>query len=176
MNLSYALLGALLLIVGTASAQDEAAVAPAAGACGSEKHRQFDFWLGHWDVTSGGQPAGRNHIELIHGGCVLAEHWVSTEGDFAGSSLNMYDKANDKWHQTWVDTGGTLLELDGGFTDGNMVMSGTRPGPDGQAVTNRITWTRNEDGSVRQHWETSTDGETWTTAFDGLYVREAGQK
>jgi hypothetical protein len=165
-----ALLAPLFLAGSMAFAQDQAPEAPAA-ACGTEKHRQFDFWLGHWDVTAGGQPAGKNHIELIHNGCALAEHWVSAAGDFAGSSLNMYDRANDKWHQTWADTSGTLLELDGGFADGKMVMSGTRPGEGGQTVTNRITWTPNEDGSVRQHWETSTDGANWTTAFDGLYVK-----
>jgi hypothetical protein len=175
MNVSNALLGTLLLVAAAAFAQDETPPA-AAEACGTEKHRQFDFWLGRWNVTASGQPAGTNHIELIHNGCALAEHWVSAEGAFAGSSPNMYDQANDKWHQTWVDTSGILLELNGGFADGKMVMSGTRPGPDGQAVTNRITWTPNEDGSVRQHWETSTDGEHWTTAFDGLYAREGARE
>ena len=39
----------------------------------------------------------------------------------------------------------------------------------------RITWTPNADGSVRQHWETSTDdGKTWKTSFDGLYRHPPG--
>ena len=50
-------------------------------------------------------------------------------------------------------------------------MSGSRPGPDGSQVIHRITWTPNEDGSVRQHWQTRRDGDAWNTAFDGLYVR-----
>ena len=142
-----------------------------ASACESEKHRQFDFWIGEWDVTANGKPAGRNRIEIRHGGCALAEHWVSTRSDFSGSSLNAYDQATDRWHQTWVDATGTLLELDGGLEDGRMVMSGSRPGEDGATVIHRITWTPNEDGSVRQHWQTSSDGNSWSTAFDGLYVR-----
>ena len=37
---------------------------------------------------------------------------------------------------------------------------------------NEITWTPNADGSVRQHWRISADGgKTWTTSFDGKYVR-----
>jgi hypothetical protein len=52
-----------------------------------------------------------------------------------------------------------------------MVLSGDRPQADGTVATDRITFTPNDDGSVRQHWETSTDGKTWTTAFDGHYVR-----
>ena len=171
-----ALLTLLLLAAAVAHAQDEAtgeeaAPPPPPKPCTSEKHRQFDFWVGSWDVTANGQPAGHNDITLVHGDCALSENWKSAGGAFTGSSLNIYDQANDKWHQTWVDVTGTLLELDGGLVDGKMVLQGKRPGPDGQAVINRISWTPNEDGSVRQHWETSTDGENWTTAFDGHYVK-----
>ena len=169
--IALALLAPLLVL-----AQDETPQPPLAAPkpCSSEQHRQFDFWVGTWEVTQNGQPTGRNHIELVHGDCALAEHWVSAGGNFSGASLNIYDQANDKWHQTWVDTGGTLLELNGGLEDGSMVLSGARPGPDGAEVINRISWTPNTDGSVRQLWESSPDGETWTVAFDGLYIR-AGQ-
>ena len=141
--------------------------------CSSVMHRQFDFWLGHWTVTAGGQLAGQNHIESLHDGCVLAEHWESAQGNFSGSSLNMYDAANGQWHQTWVDTSGTLLRLDGGLSDGQMVLEGTRPGPGDTVIAHRISWTPSEDGTVRQHWEThSGDGE-WNTVFDGLYTRKS---
>jgi hypothetical protein len=171
------LLVILLLTASTAFAQEDAPAPetapppPPPAPCVSDNHRQFDFWVGSWDVTANGQPAGHNEIELVHGDCALSENWVSAGGAFTGSSLNMYDQANDKWHQTWVDVTGTLLELDGAFIDGKMVLKGKRPGPGDATTINRITWTPNEDGSVRQHWETSTDGETWATAFDGLYVK-----
>ncbi|CAN5170593.1 hypothetical protein BH11PSE14_BH11PSE14_24070 [soil metagenome] len=62
--------------------------------CASAEHRQFDFWLGDWQV---------------------------------------FDKT-------------------------------------GVVQRERITWTPNADGSVRQFWESSSDdGKRWTTAFDGLY-------
>jgi len=42
-------------------------------------------------------------------------------------------------------------------------------------VVNRTIWTPLPEGDVRQHWERSTDnGATWTTVFDGRYVRRAG--
>lgn len=34
-----------------------------------------------------------------------------------------------------------------------------------------ITWTSNEDGTVRQHWRASKDGKTWQDVFDGIYSR-----
>lgn len=148
---------------------------PAPPSCDSEKHRQFDFWVGEWNVTTNGQPAGHNRITLVYGDCALREDWSSVT-PYRGGSFNIYDRANDKWHQTWVDSAGTLLELDGGMVDGKMVLTGQRPGPDGSMTINRITWTPNDDGSVRQLWETSTDGETWTAAFDGLYVPVDGSE
>ncbi len=163
----------LCVIPCLAFAQDteEAAPAQPPPPCSTEQHRQFDFWVGTWDVTQNGQPAGRNEIRLVHGDCALSENWASANGAFTGASLNMYDQATDRWHQTWVDTTGNLLELNGGLEDGSMVLSGKRPSQQGGEVLNRITFTPNEDGSVRQHWELSNDGENWTTAFDGLYVK-----
>ena len=53
-----------------------------------------------------------------------------------------------------------------------MVMEGRAPGEDPAVLERqRITWTPEGD-EVRQVWETSADdGQTWTTAFDGLYRR-----
>jgi len=139
--------------------------------CADEAHHQFDFWVGTWEVTNAqGQVVGTNEISSILGGCVLLEEWQSA-GPYSGKSLNIYDAANDKWHQTWVDNGGLLLELDGKLVDGNMVMKGRRPGQDGTEVLHRITWAPLEDGDVRQTWDTSADdGGTWTTLFNGLYT------
>ena len=108
--------------------------------CADEAHHQFDFWVGTWEVSNAqGNVVGTNRISSILGGCVLFEEWQSA-GPYSGKSLNIYDAATDKWHQTWVDNGGLLLELDGKLVDGNMVMQGHRPGQDGSEVLHRITW------------------------------------
>jgi hypothetical protein len=40
----------------------------------------------------------------------------------------MYDAARQVWHQTWVDSSGTLLLLEGGLRGKSMVLEGqTRP-------------------------------------------------
>lgn len=141
-----------------------ASPATPAGPCDTPAHRAFDFWIGEWQVERpDGTVVGRNRIESSHGGCSLHEEYVS--GAYTGESLNTYDAARGVWHQTWVDIGGTLLVIEGGLRDGNMVLEST---------LNRITWTPNADGTVRQHWEvrTAPDAE-WTTAFEGLYRRVA---
>jgi len=164
-----------LFIALAANAEEPASGSPAlAAACSSAAYRQFDFWIGDWDVTSAGQPAGTNSIQPIHGGCALKENWQgSGEGGISGSSFNIYDQATGKWHQTWVDSSGTLLLLDGGLVDGSMLLNGQKPARDGSGIVqHRISWTPNPDGSVRQLWEASKDeGDSWTVLFDGLYSR-----
>lgn len=175
-SLMKALLALLLFVPLLCAAQEEPA-APAAPPCSAPEYRQFDFWIGDWDVTSDGQPAGTNRIHKIHGGCALQENWQGAgEGGISGSSFNLYDKATSRWHQSWVDGGGTLLLLDGGLVDGVMTLSGKRPARDGSGmVLHRIQWTPNADGSVRQLWEASKDeGANWNVLFDGLYVRRTG--
>ena len=166
----------LLLVPLASNAQDEEPTGTSAAAvCSSEKYRQFDFWIGDWDVSSNGKAAGTNSIRAIHKGCALQENWQgSGEGGISGSSFNIYDRANDKWHQTWVDAGGILLELNGGFFDGKMVLSGERPSRDGSGTSlHRISWTPLEDGVVRQLWEVSKDsGRSWSVLFDGLYEKQ----
>ena len=141
----------LALFASPAIAQDDAPAAPPASPCAGDEYRQFDFWIGHWTVTQNDQPAGSNHIEAIDGGCALAENWTSANAGFTGHSLNSYDRVTGEWHQTWVDSGGTVLKLDGGLENGSMVLSGAGMTADGKTITNRITWTPAENGTVRQH-------------------------
>lgn len=130
----------------------------------------FDFWVGNWEVTAQGRLAGWNHIEPILGGRVLQENYT-TPGKYAGHSFNIYNAAEQRWEQYWVDVTGLTLHLTGGLNEaGAMVLQGKRTTMEGAKVVDRITWTPNDDGTVRQHWQTSADGgATWTTAFDGLY-------
>ncbi len=136
--------------------------------------RQFDFWIGEWDVTNpAGKAAGRSRIEAIAGGAGLLETWTGATG-YSGRSLNAWNAARKQWQQFWVGSDGGVLELNGGLVDGRMVLTGEH-NVRGRHLIERITWTPNADGSVRQHWEQSADaGKTWTTAFDGLYRKKAG--
>lgn len=151
------------------------AQANARQACSAQQHRQFDFWVGDWEVVdSAGQVVGHNRITREMGGCVLREEWTSAAGG-TGASFNIYDAATGQWHQTWVDTNGTLLMLDGGLqSDGVMVMVGERPAAGGTTVRHRITWTRQSPDRVRQLWQVSDDGGvSWRGLFDGTYRRIA---
>jgi hypothetical protein len=139
--------------------------------CTAPEHHQFDFWLGDWTVTAGGKTAGSNKIESVMEGCGLLEQWTSARGGH-GTSLNFYDRRTKTWSQAWIDEGGNALHLAGTFADGRMVLASEPRQTDAGVDVQRITWTKGGDGTVRQVWESSTDGgKTWSIAFDGVYTR-----
>ena len=139
--------------------------------CSAPEFRQFDFWLEEWRVTKpDGAVAGINRITSEYGGCVVHEHYATGRG-YSGESLNVYDASRKVWHQSWVDNTGLLLTLEGGLRNGAMVLEGRTVGADGKTTQQRITWTPNADGSVRQLWESTDANGQWTTAFDGKYTK-----
>jgi hypothetical protein len=137
--------------------------------CPDPRSRQFDFWIGNWEViNANGTVAGHNRIEPILDGCVLQETWTGSSGS-AGRSLNFFDPGLGKWRQFWVWREGTTLELEGGMSYGAMVLEGDSI-EDGKPARNRISWTDPPDATVRQSWEISLDGgKTWKMIFDGTY-------
>jgi hypothetical protein len=149
----------------------------ASNACGTAEHQQFDFWLGRWEVTDPkGKRLGTNVITRSETGCWIVEQWRSA-GGFSGTSVNAWDAPYQRWRQFWVGSDGIVLRLEGGLRAGTMVMEGTLPTPGGGSQRQRIRWTPNADGTVSQHWETSDDdGNTWATAFLGIYRRKADDK
>ena len=165
------LLGVIGLLSASFTQAQTPPPAPQPG-CDAAVRRQFDFWVGDWSVAVGGQPAGENRIEKILNGCALLENWTG-KGGMSGKSLNFYDPLSGQWHQTWVDDRGGSLGLDGKFADGRMVLTGSAKNPKtGKTTINRIIWTPLPADQVRQVWETSSDGQSWTVAFDGLYTRK----
>jgi len=141
-------------------------------ACEENQYREFDFWLGQWQVTapSSKQPS-HNTITQINNGCGLLEEYITPSG-YQGKSLNIFDSQTQQWHQTWIDNTGYLLRLSGGLIEGSMVMTGETKDKDGNPVLNKITWTPKQNGDVKQHWQTSKNqGEVWQTVFDGLYSK-----
>lgn len=144
-------------------------------ACCHEKAKQFHFWVGEWEVTNPkGKVAGTNRIVLMEGNCVMQENWTAAGGGYTGTSYNFFNTSTGKWQQLWIDNQGGNLQLEGEWNGSAMVLQG-KPikNRQGQLQIDRITWTPNADGTVRQLWEASTDnGVSWAVAFDGLYRKK----
>jgi len=144
---------------------------PAAKPCDTEQHRQFDFWIGTWDVHNAkGDHVGENEISSANA-CYLLESWRGNSGS-RGMSLNFVDAASGKWTQDWVDNSGGRIEISGSWSDGALRLTGTHTLPNGTKRPFRGTWTPLEDGRVRQFFEEVADEEKgWAPWFDGYYTK-----
>ncbi|MFL6577983.1 MAG: hypothetical protein ACJ8MR_15275 [Povalibacter sp.] len=159
---------ALLILAGHSSFADETVTSP----CAAAPYRQFDFWVGSWEVTEGsGKIAGRNVITSKHQGCAVFEEWKSATG-ISGTSVNYYDPSTQKWKQIWVSPG-ALLEMSGGLQGSEMILEGPLQDlKESHTSLLRGVWTPLPDGRVRQHFTESKDGgKTWVEWFDGYYKR-----
>ena len=154
----------LLAFAALASVQDTS--------CSAAQHRQFDFWIGEWNVTDRrGQLIGTSRVERQLNGCAISESWEGTNGT-RGQSTSAWDPGDNTWRQSWRDEAGMVLVIAGGIINGEMVMEGERRMPDGTQTLERITWTPNKDGTVRQVWTSSPNrGMRWTSVFDAIYSR-----
>jgi hypothetical protein len=145
--------------------------APSA-ACVGPQYRQFDFWLGEWDlVGNDGKKSSEDKVVSILGGCAIQENWTGVKSG-QGLSLSAYDPATKHWHQTLMDDSGAVLKLEGEFADGKMILVGQRPSQKekGVTITHRIAWNLMPDHRVHQFWEASTTGgRTWKPVFEGTY-------
>jgi len=143
--------------------------------CCSENQKAFDFWIGEWTVTNSanGAPAGESSISREENGCVIRENWTSVTPGYTGTSLNFFNIVEQQWEQLWVDNTGAHLKLKGNRVGNQMMLtSGEFVKDDGLMYRNRITWTKNEDGTVRQLWEVLQGEQVVSVAFDGLYKKK----
>jgi hypothetical protein len=166
--------GLVIGMVASVAQVQPGAPAPASAPCVAAEFRQFDFWVGSWEVTDrSGKPAGRNQITREQLDCVLVERWTSPNGG-TGMSMNYYDPQSRRWTQHWVGLG-LILTMTGGLRGNEMVLEGPlQYVRDGRVTILRGTWTSLPDGRVRQHFVESSDGgKTWSEWFDGYYRKEA---
>jgi hypothetical protein len=145
---------ALLLAYATPSwCEDRPATAnaPSATPCKDGHYRQFDFWVGDWDVSDIERPAvvvAHARVELILNGCVLHEVYEGSDGH-KGESFTIYDVTRDTWHQSWVNDHGYLLTIEGSLRGGFMILEGIDHLPDGKPRLVRGEW-RSQDHGVRE--------------------------
>jgi hypothetical protein len=145
--------------------------APVSPCPSKAEYRQFDFWLGEWDVTDHGEKIATSSIQSIVGGCIVFENYSQGDG-YTGKSFNFYDAALGKWRQTWVDAFGNVSEFSGEFRDGAMRYEGETHRAEGRKVLRKMILTKLDADHVRQYSERSLDdGKTWSVAYDYIYVR-----
>jgi hypothetical protein len=181
-----------LMTLSPQASQQSAAPQPKPFDCTAPEHRQFDFWVGEWDVVPNpetrpanapppqpGRKPATNIIEKAHRDCVIVENWDDGQGG-TGQSFNVYDRVKTRWQQTWVDSNGGLHEYWGELRDGNMVYIGEVPLPPASRFqgrrTIRLTFFPLGPDKVRQFSESLNVDGTWSVNYDLIYTRRAKSK
>ena len=158
-----------------------AALAAPSPAC---PNRDFDFWIGAWDVRvraratpdgPWGEASAKNQVDATYGGCVIEERFRS-EGPgrpWAGHSVSVF--SGGKWRQTWVDDTGGFIVLEGGMEDGRMVLRTEPQTRNGKTVQMRMVYSRITLDSLHWSWERTDDGGgAWAPMMTADYSRRKG--
>jgi hypothetical protein len=165
------------------AAQPAATLAPV---CTSPEHRQFDFWIGDWDLVIHARTSpeadewadarATQHIEAILSGCAISEDFVA-EGPgqpWAGRSYSSWQPKLGKWRQTWVDDSGGYIALIGGVENGVMTLYGEPFERNGQTVRMRMVFLDVTADALRWEWQSSSDdGASWKPMIVIDYRRRA---
>ena len=177
---------AVLLLGGVCAAQTPPAAGPPPP-CQSPQARQFDFWLGEWDLIGRMrlQPGAdrwretrsTNSIRSVMDSCVTQESFDNQQPNaWSGMSVSTWSARTGQWQQTWVDSQGGYIPLTGQFADGRMILTTPeRPapsGPGGGTAVNRMVFHDIARDSLLWDWELSTDGgQTWEVQWSITYRR-----
>jgi hypothetical protein len=145
--------------------------------CPGPEYQQFKFWVGEWTVrrTSDGAWAGLSKVVMLEPGCAVLEHWIDTQNGGEGHSLNVFDQADGKWHQTWVDAMGDQIHFVGAWTNGRMELRADDVAtPRNVRLIRTMTFEPLPDGRIRQSGTVSSDGgKTFKPSFDLTYAKDA---
>ena len=148
--------------------------------CAATEQKQFDFWVGEWDLTwpgakEGETGHGHNSIKRILDSCVVQESFSGENSiKLRGSSVSIFDLNSDKWKQTWVDNEGGYLDFVGGFKDGQMILQREAVKRDGTKTLQRMVWKNITPNEFDWSWEASQDsGKTWQVQWPIHYKRRA---
>jgi hypothetical protein len=148
--------GLLSATAASVPAAPAAQTQPAAGACDTPQHHQFDFWVGDWQVfeAKSNQLVGYDRVEKHSHGCIVQQNLTMVTDLYrgpgvgyrmSGISVNRFDGAS--WLELWADDTWGAIALRGTLdAHGSMVLTTLTPSRNRDL---RLVWERRSDGSVR---------------------------
>ncbi|QQS43075.1 MAG: hypothetical protein IPM63_09150 [Acidobacteriota bacterium] len=147
--------------------------------------RQFDFWIGEWDVnlrvqqpdkTWKDQHKATARIYSILGGKAILELWSEGKDGINGYSRRYYNPEKKKW-DLWLNWAGKNRSgtngLEGEFRHGRGEFFAERKQEDGTTRISRYTFSDITENSLRWDDGYSTDGgKTWASNWIMEFTRK----
>ncbi|MEZ5425911.1 MAG: retropepsin-like aspartic protease [Pyrinomonadaceae bacterium] len=164
----------------------------AANNCSDEHFKEFDFWLGDWEIEqkilkadgTWFESKAKNKVSKILEGCAVQENWegevfffweeMSQPEKIKALSVRSFDAKSRKWTINWMDTRSPKFSVfEGNFADGKGEFFRSLKDENGNETILRITFSDIQPGSV--HWDLafSKDGRK---TFSTLWIMEMKRK
>ena len=141
----------------------------------SEEFRQFDFWVGEWNVQdSTGAQLGESSVQRILDGCVILENWENKNSGYSGKSFNYYNANLNTWEQKWIDNQGVPIEFKGNFFPEEKALKFDGIAfENGKEVSYKLNFYSKEADYVQQQFFRYDElKKSWVLIFDGHYHRK----
>ena len=164
--------------------------ASAQGPC-TGQYRDFDFWIGEWDVLNRNRPTDENRwfdtgmatdrIYPVAVGCGLVEHWRGDAfGEFLeGFSLRAFNPTTGQWDLAllWPNNGEPRFGvLRGGFRHNRGEFYSVGLNAQGDTTYNRLTFSDITPETVLWENGTSMDaGRSWSSSWIMEFTRREPQ-
>jgi hypothetical protein len=153
--------------------------------CNTPEARQFDFWVGEWDIDqkilqkdgSWLETKAHTSVSPILNGCALEEHWSGEVKFFwlgmeeikpmNGFSIRYYNPEKKKWYIHWIDNFNLAFGdgASGNFKDGKGEFLSETDTTNGKRIS-KITFSDITDNSV--YWDlaiSNDNGNSWTVIW-----------
>lgn len=150
--------------------------------CSVPESKQFDFWMGEWNLTwpaeqmggtKGELGRGTNSILKILDGCIIQEEFRFPAQNFNGYSVSVYSPAKKLWQQTWVDNQGSYLLFTGEFSDGKMSLKTVPYKRGDKEIISRMVFKNINKISFDWDWQRSEDGgQSWIDVWNIHYEKK----
>lgn len=165
-----------------AAAGSRAQASQTPASCPAPEARQFDFWIGEWNVRNRQSPPanpGRwydtgtatDRVYPVVDGCAIIEHWRGTvfQGFVTGFSVRAWNADSGVWDLVllWPSPGQPRFgELHGTFRHGRGEFLARRATPAGDTTVTRFSFADITPSSLRWQSETSNDaGASWSSTW-----------
>jgi hypothetical protein len=142
----------------------------------SNQEKAFDFWVGNWNLEWTGKDnkiiKGHNNIIKILDSTVIQENFEDPSTGFKGTSISVYNKKKNEWHQAWADNQGGYYNFIGEIDGAKRIFKTIPKKINDKIIIQRMVFYNITPTAFVWDWESSSDnGVNWKLLWQIKYKK-----